>query len=766
MAYSKGNVPYTPYATVDDTGDLGSPMGVHANPDDFGAQVGGAMKNTGNVVSALALKQQGMINETLATNAETDYMTDLGKLTGDYRSLQGLDAVAALPKYTDDVRALRQQYRANLPPATAHSFDMLVHRHESYALLDSNTYAATQVKKADYTSAATGIAASVTNAGSLPVATNDTRFGETLGDIQAHTARSFNGAAGIVEGKDGTFNFANTPEGVAAKTDFNSRLTAATGLAWQNRIKAISDVDPEMAQKKFEENKGMIPLESQGKIAPWLTPKVRDFQARGQADTAITNAEVGHNDVVKANAQPKSPVDVIMKNELHADGVIRVHSDGDGQAIGGINSNAYPEQFAEAKDILATKGQDAARDYIKEFYQKEIVDKNSISALPAAVQDVVADGIANHRAGFQTELLAAAKGGASRDQLLDMRQKEYDRLAATGEAKYVKAKPGWDNRIASLRDAPASTSQTAEFEASAASPIGKANYYRENYTSILQNAASEAEKKHPGDIEFAEKVRTKTEQKMNDIIRQQELSYTADANRVLQAVNGNFTKGDKPTSIDQLRNISPEVNESLDNVLISNPKLYDAIETRVFTENSRMLTPNNSSNYAYNLKRTLQDDMNNQLYSEFQIHNLLSRKDASAINLKDSNDLRKAMELPPQQKRILFKTMKDIESAGGNVDGLGSDRAVQFYNAANEYIDTQTKAGKQLSDILNSTSKDYAGNLSANYMPSRSEQMAKSAQDVRADHNAKVPVLTTKDQFDALKSGDEYVRNGIRYRKP
>lgn len=215
--------------------------------------------------------------------------------------------------------------------------------------------------------------------------------------------------------------------------------------------------------------------------------------------------------------------------------------------------------------------------------------------------------------------------------------------------------------------------------------------------------------------------------------------------------------------MDDLRAVSPEVSGALDNVLISNPKLYDAIESRVTTENSRTLTPNNSPNFYRNLKAALSNDEDSRLKNEFQLHNLLSRKDDTHINLKDYNDLNSALDKSPSLKTALSKRIDNIESAAGNVDGLGQQRALEFYRAATEYVDAKTKAGVSEHDLLDPLNKDYIGNLAGKYMPSRAEQMSNKATSVRG---ATAPILTTKDQFDKLASGSEYVRNGVRYRKP
>ena len=149
------------------------------------------------------------------------------------------------------------------------------------------------------------------------------------------------------------------------------------------------------------------------------------------------------------SAKEVNPVNVVMRNEIGPSAQIRVHSDGDGKAIGGINSVAFPKEFNEASRILNEQGQDAARNYISGFYDKMARDRG-IDKLPAGIQDVVLDGVVNHRGGFQSELIEAAKGGVTRQELIDMRRAEYKRLVDTGQEKYTKNAAGWENRLKSL----------------------------------------------------------------------------------------------------------------------------------------------------------------------------------------------------------------------------------------------------------------------------------------------------------------------------
>lgn len=185
-----------------------------------------------------------------------------------------------------------------------------------------------------------------------------------------------------------------------------------------------------------------------------LTLEQKDFRlVNAMTGLDQKNSGTSVKDLPPTKVLADSLVGSILKNELHADGVIRVHADGDGKAIGGINSNSYPEQFAEASRILRDEGQGAAVQYIRGFYQKEIIEKNGIGNLSVDVQDVVSDGLVNHWSGFQKELLGAAKNGATRAELLGMRRNEYMRLAQADPKKYGANLDGWLSRLNKLQDA-------------------------------------------------------------------------------------------------------------------------------------------------------------------------------------------------------------------------------------------------------------------------------------------------------------------------
>ena len=278
-------------------------MDERASPEAFGAGVGQALQGlgkTGEQVGAqatdIAIRQQGMINETLATNAETQYLTQLGALSGKYKSTEGLTAAAALPQFTNDVTALRQQMRSQLPAGAAHAFDTLALRHEGYALSEANNYSAQQIKQADKQSAIDLTSVAATRAGSLDVASNDARFGETLGDIKSGVARQVQNQwdapeVGLSQNQDGslTFNEAN-PQGKQAKAVYDEAMNKATSVAWENRLHVLADQNVSNADNVYSRTVIIFPGEAQFRLDDYFTPKIRDFQARDTADNMVNAA--------------------------------------------------------------------------------------------------------------------------------------------------------------------------------------------------------------------------------------------------------------------------------------------------------------------------------------------------------------------------------------------------------------------------------------------------------------------------------------------
>jgi len=116
-------------------------------------------------------------------------------------------------------------------------------------------------------------------------------------------------------------------------------------------------------------------------------------------------------------------------------------------ALFGINRRSFPEKFDEVKAVFDSGDEAKAKKMAADFYKEEVIKKNGINEMPQDVALVVADGVVNHRYAIQKKLVSMAKEGATAEELLDVRQEEYDRLRETSPEKYEQSYAGWMARL-------------------------------------------------------------------------------------------------------------------------------------------------------------------------------------------------------------------------------------------------------------------------------------------------------------------------------
>lgn len=117
-------------------------------------------------------------------------------------------------------------------------------------------------------------------------------------------------------------------------------------------------------------------------------------------------------------------------------------------------------------------------------------------------------------------------------------------------------------------------------------PRSLADYYRQNFPAILDNADTYAERIRPNDPEFKEMVRKRTEAKMTEIIVQQKESYTADNHMVITAAITPDSDGQLPTSIEALGAVGPDVKAAMDRMAIDSPDAYYNLVTKFLPANA------------------------------------------------------------------------------------------------------------------------------------------------------------------------------------
>ena len=716
-------VPYSPVQTATAQIEPTPNRNVPSSPADFGGLIAQGEQKAGadvsegtNVISQALLQRQGLVNETLATNAETDYMTKLGALQGQYRQNEGLNAPAALPKYTADVQALRQSLSQSLPGLGAQrAFNMLAQRHEGYALLDANNYADTEIKKADTQSAHNAALTAAQRPGDYNVAADDTRFGSTLGDINSQVVRMMHnqgwdapGTGMAQDPKTGAVTFnETTDQGRQAKAVYDQTLNQFRGAAWEARIHSLAD-DPSRgnvntAMQVFQANRDKIPPEAQAKLSAYLEPKVRSAQAlQGGVDTLSKWDGIYQGQFTKGGAQPGVPA----AGDVHATAGPTPTANALLDALGGGEASNYNirydgspggakfDDLSKHPNIAApiTTGPDAGSgrtstgagryQFLKPTYDQQAGQLGLTDFSPAS-QDKAAWNLASstyqQKTGrnLQTDLDAGKTdliAGALHDQWpstgpdFNLRLTQALQAAKSGtpsapgttqpagQANYIIGQPPGlvkagnidlntrptiqnqngtistvrsivitiddgravviptvvNGRVVSNEEADAYFRKTGQNlgifkdEASAdgyatalhnqqshqygqAPPTfqSKADFYRANSSKILSDVDAQSEQQHPGDAMFAAQARAKVEQRLNDTIRQQEQAYKADSDLVWQAVSGQLTKGQKPSTEEQVMGISPQVRDAVGRMMVQNPMAYNNIMTHTLTANAR-----------------------------------------------------------------------------------------------------------------------------------------------------------------------------------
>lgn len=181
---------------------------------------------------------------------------------------------------------------------------------------------------------------------------------------------------------------------------------------------------------------------------------------------------------------PAGGFDAAIETVLEHEGGYSDSDGGTGVPVNfGINQAANPD--IDVKSLT----QDGA----KQIYKDRYWDRFGMDSVPESTQTIVFDGVVNHRQDFGRQLVEAAKGGATGQELLDMRQREYERLVTENPAKYENNLNGWLARLDNLE-----TKATSGFSAPAWMqyvPLAEIERARAEYTNNQMLYASPVERR-------------------------------------------------------------------------------------------------------------------------------------------------------------------------------------------------------------------------------------------------------------------------------
>lgn len=678
-------------------------LNLHANPEEFGAGIGQAEEHAGRQIgqvaeeaSQLALKYQGMLNETYATNAETQFIQKAGEQDAKFKSLEGLAAIHAAPQHIADLTSMQQQLRQTLPGGAARSFDQLTTRQLAYRINEANSYVAQQIKAADLNSAKGQIATSVATAGDMGVATNDEAFNHILQDIHFGQGRmmqnqGWDSSTGMQQNENGEHTFNETPEGSQAKDVYSQMTNANVSKAWENRLKALAENGNILdAYQKYKDNYDQIPSAGHVAMDQYFAPKIRDAQSRGISEHVLGQQTSKYNAMVYGG-QPasadtaKSAIDWTMQHE----GGFVANDSGKGPSKFGINQEANPDV-----DVTNLTQDQAAKIMHDKYWVGVGADKMS-----APMAAVAFDTAVNMGVGKANKLVEQANGDPQK--LIDLRRAEYDRLAESNPEKYGKNLAGWNARLDDLeKTIPANIATRGKIVPSIA------DQYKAHYSDILENARNMAEQSHPGDIDFAEKSEARTKQRMDAVIQQEKLAVEAQQNVVLKALDGSMSNGQKPQTLEQLIGISPDVKNAWTSLEMNNPKAAEVIEKKMVGAKPGK---DMGSGFSYLQQEVLNGklDVNDLLY---HVGDDLTQSGFDKLHGSVKNKTPDEMDENSQMAKFLKNGHEQILHSSLFHNTPEAENAYQQWFSS---VDKSIKEGQEkkipMASMLDKNSKDYVG---------------------------------------------------------
>lgn len=246
-------------------------IGVRANEDAFGANVGQANKalgaqfeSAGDMIMRNALTIQGQINAADAQNANSDYVIKTSGMLAKFQTLEGKAAMDARPKLVEDLRKVREEIRGGLSnPATQRLYDASTRQQFARTVFSTATYAAREQKQYSIQSAEGRMAAGREWAITHP--DDEEGFQENF-KIVADNARAVAKAKGL------------PPE---ATIEYVRQQTSGV---LSNRLQGLSRKDPLKAIDIYEANKALISADDQRRLEPLLIDNKRGTIAKQASD--------------------------------------------------------------------------------------------------------------------------------------------------------------------------------------------------------------------------------------------------------------------------------------------------------------------------------------------------------------------------------------------------------------------------------------------------------------------------------------------------
>lgn len=686
-------------------------MSARASGGDFGAQVGKARQVEGAVHQELgkmsmdfAQKYTGMMNDTLANQKAEEYMIAIGKMQEDLKSKSGNAAAAYMPEYIKGLTKLRADMRTGMPMQAALSFDGLTRVPEGYAITTGHSYVAGQIRAGVEKTARQGVSAWVAQAMNGDYANNDGAMGFVEGNIEANVNKLFMDEPGTQFNPEvGRVEFLNTPEGKLAFEEMSNELDKHVGDANLNRFSTLTEQHGvRKAYGVYQEAKERIPKPTQALLESYFIPKLREADINNTTGSIMEDARRSYYASV---ASPEAVRSTNVKLNL-------------ANAIFGV------ETSFGANIATSHAGARGPMQIMPDTWETW---KNLGIVKPGEDINNPAD---NRKAGYRAL-------GYYLDQYGDPERAAVAYFSGPGNASAPGSPTPWVNDVTDAKDG-VPGKYVSEYVAEAMNIMGgrtpapegvtirpltavpsEADLLINHYEDYQRMAAERAEQVRPGDVDFAKAVYDDIERNLNNVIKTQKTVKDASEKRVLLGIAGGLTDGRAPTTKEQLLAISPQIRLDYERARTEDPALFEKVNAQL-TENSRQQSDKNSMNYYRIMRRAITDDK----FGEEALHKLFTRTDGTGINRRDYIDLMRVVDDKATNSTWLSDfvapALDEITAAGGNADGNGESRAIQYMNMLERARREKEKSGVGLDEMMDD--KNFKKMKEA-FMPSKEKQI-------------------------------------------
>lgn len=244
-------VPYSPVPTETPSGPSRGPISINAPVEAFGGAVAKSLEGLGRVVDragdemfqrAVAIQQ--LHNDSIAKEADSNYMMKAGELHAQYSARQGKERVDAFPKYMKDLEEARVQTGAGLNPAARKIYDGSTRSTMSRTIFNGAGAAASAQKEFTVT---TAVAQMDLDAKTVEDSPNDDRLFQdklrrTIDNVKQVSASHGNPAGSVQE---------QALEQKAISKLYADRITGLARVAPFEADQRLNEVKGNMTQQDF-----------------------------------------------------------------------------------------------------------------------------------------------------------------------------------------------------------------------------------------------------------------------------------------------------------------------------------------------------------------------------------------------------------------------------------------------------------------------------------------------------------------------------------